>query len=304
MITSASNQHIAFLHSLHAAKGRTTEQAFLIEGPHLLTAALDAHVRPRLIVYDPEGLGRNADGRRLLARIAEAEASGVEAFEATPVALARACDTQSPQGVVAAVSLADVAPDTVRARRRGRSRTMLLALDALADPGNLGTILRSALAADVDEVLLGPNCADPYAPKVVRAAAGVHFHLPVRPQLSWDEIAERFAGAPSTRQILVAEAHARTPYDACDLTERTGLIIGAEAHGVSPRAAHLATERISIPMWNKVESLNAAIAASVILFEGARQRRVLERQEQEERDARREQAELKEQTDSAEPPEM
>ena len=307
MITSASNQHIAFLHSLHIVKGRAAESAFLIEGPHLLTAALDAHVKPRLIVYDPDGLGRSADGRRLLARIAEAEADGVETLEATPVALARACDTQTPQGVVAAVNLADVAPDTVRARRRGRSRSMVLALDALADPGNLGTILRSALAADVDEVLLGPNCADPYAPKVVRAAAGVHFHLPVRPQLSWDEIASRFAGAPSTRQIFVAEADAHTPYDACDLTERTGLIIGAEAHGVSPRAAHLATERISIPMWNKVESLNAAIAASVILFEGARQRRAQEHQEKlerQERDAQRETEDMAEQPASAETPEI
>ncbi|HLY31889.1 MAG TPA: TrmH family RNA methyltransferase, partial [Ktedonobacterales bacterium] len=183
MITSAANQHITFLRSLHTAKGRAAEEAFLLEGSHLLAEAFDAHVKPRLIVYDPDGLGRSPDGRRALARIAEAQATGVEALEATPAALARACDTQTPQGVVAAVPLAVIAPDAVRARRRGRSRSMLLALDALADPGNVGTILRSALAADVDEVFLGPNCADPYAPKVVRSAAGAHFHLPTRPQL-------------------------------------------------------------------------------------------------------------------------
>jgi TrmH family RNA methyltransferase len=273
MITSPTNQHIALLRSLHMAKGRAAEEAFLIEGPHLLEEAFAARIRPRLIVYDPDGLGRSADGRRLLARIAEAEASGVEALEAAPTALARACDTQAPQGVVASVALTDVAPDAVRARRRGRARNMLLALDALADPGNVGTIFRSALAADVDEVFLGPNCADPYAPKVVRAGAGVHFHLPIRPNLSWHGIASRSAGSPAVHQTLVAEAAGRRAYDECDLTVRTLLIIGAEAHGISPQASALATERVNIPMWNKVESLNAAIAASVILFEGARQRR-------------------------------
>jgi len=273
MITSPTNQHIALLRSLHAPKGRAAEEAFLIEGPHLLEEAFAARIRPRLIVYDPDDLGRSPDGRRLLARIAEAQASGVDAQEATPNALARACDTQTPQGVVASVALAEVTPDAVRARRRGRSRNMLLALDALADPGNVGTIFRSALASDVDEVFLGPNCVDPYAPKVVRAGAGVHFHLPIRANLTWHDVASRSAGAPATHQTLVAEAGGRRTYDECDLTVRTLLIIGAEAHGVSAGASALATERVNIPMWNKVESLNAAIAASVILFEGARQRR-------------------------------
>ncbi len=273
MITSPTNQHISLLRSLHTAKGRAAEEAFLIEGPHLLEAAFEARVKPRLIVYDPDGLGRSAEGRRLLARIAEAQASGGEALDARPAARARACDTQTPQGVVASVALAEGAPDTVRARRRGRARMMLVALDALADPGNVGTIFRSALAADVDEVWLGPNCVDPYAPKVVRAGAGVHFHLPIRADLSWHDIASRAAGAPAVSQTLVAEAGGRRPYDACDLTLRTLLIVGNEARGISTGASALATERISIPMWNKVESLNAAIAASVILFEGTRQRR-------------------------------
>jgi TrmH family RNA methyltransferase len=77
-------------------------------------------------------------------------------------------------------------------------------------------------------------------------------------------------------QVVVTEASARTPYDAIDLAQRTAVVVGNEAHGVSPQALRLATHRASIPMWNKVESLNAAIAASVILFESARQRRASE----------------------------
>jgi RNA methyltransferase, TrmH family len=189
MITSPANQHIALLRSLQTAKGREAEGLFLIEGPHLLVAALDAQVTPRLLVYDPLALERTVEGRRLLERVADARAAGVEVYEALPSAIERASDTRTPQGIVAAVALADVAPDRTRARRRGRARPVLLALDALADPGNLGTILRSALAADADEALLSPGCADPFAPKVVRAGAGAHFHLPMRVGLAWDEIA-------------------------------------------------------------------------------------------------------------------
>ncbi len=277
MITSPANQRIALLRSLQAAKGREAEGLFLIEGPHLLVAALAANVTPRLLIYDPLTLERTVEGRRLLERVADARAAGAEVYEATAAAIERASDTRTPQGIVGAVALEDVAPGRTRARRRGRARPVLLALDALADPGNLGTILRSALAADADEALLGPACADPFAPKVVRAGAGAHFHLPIRVGLSWDEIAQRFSGAPAVHEVLVAEASAAAAYDAVDLARRVAIIIGNEAHGVSREAAKLATTRVSIPMWNGVESLNAGIAASVILFEAARQRRARER---------------------------
>lgn len=273
MITSPSNQHIVRLRSLHMVKGREQADAFLIEGPHLLEAALDAHIQPQVIVYDPDLLGRTAAGRRLAGRIEEARAAGATVFDASPAAIERACDTRSPQGVAAAIALDGVSPDRVQSRRRGRLRPILLVLDAISDPGNLGTILRSALAADVDEVLLGPGCADPLAPKVVRAGSGAHFHLPVRANQSWGDIASALGGSPAVRRTLLADAGAHRAYDTFDLTARTALVIGNEAHGPSPEARSLATDALSIPMWNKVESLNAAIAASVVLFEAARQRR-------------------------------
>ena len=274
MITSPSNPKVALLRSLQSPKGRAGERAFLVEGPHVLGAALDADVFPFLLLYDPETLERTAEGRALLERIVQEAAGGqTEALEGTARVLAHASDTQTPQGVVGAVSLDEVTPERLRARRRGRFRPLLLALDELADPGNLGTILRSALAADVDEVLLTRGCVDPYNPKVVRAAAGVHFHLPILPQQSWEQIAGRLVGAPKTAQTLVAEAGGQRPYYDVDLTLRTALIIGNEARGPSAEARRLATGSVSIPMWNGVESLNAAIAASILLFEAARQQR-------------------------------
>lgn len=276
MITSPSNPKIALLRSLQTAKGREAEGLFLLEGPHLLEAALQARVTPRLVLYDPTALERTVAGRRALELVAEARGKGTEVLEATGAALERAADAQTPQGVVAAAAVEDVAAEHVRARRRGRMRPLVLVLDAIADPGNLGTILRSALAADVDEVLLSAGCADPLAPKVVRSGSGAHFHLPVRPRLTWEQIGEALGGSPVVRQVLATDSRAHVPYDAVEYTRRTAIIVGNEAHGLSPQAAGLATERVSIPMWNKVESLNAAIAASVILFEAARQRRVAE----------------------------
>jgi TrmH family RNA methyltransferase len=273
MITSPSNQHIALLRSLHVAKGRRQEGLFLLEGPHLIESAIAAGATPRLIVYDPESLVRTVAGRQLIGTIEGARQNGAEVYEATGTAIERASETHTPQGVVAAVASADVAPERVQARRRGRLRPVLLVLDAISDPGNLGTILRSALAADVDEAVLAPGCADLLGPKVVRAGSGAHFHLPVREAVDWHAVSAVVNGAPQAQQVLLAEADSRQSYDEFDLTQRTALIIGNEAHGPSSQGRRLATATVRIPMWNKVESLNAAIAASVILFEGARQRR-------------------------------
>jgi TrmH family RNA methyltransferase len=274
MISSPSNPRVALLRSLQTPRGRAEARAFLVEGPHVVGAAIQAGLPPFLLLYDPDALGRTEEGRTLREVFSRVGDTGqVEVLEANARALAHACDTQTPQGVAGAVSLGDVAPERLRTRRRGRFRPLLLVLDALSDPGNLGTILRSALAADVDEVLLTRRCVDPYNPKVVRAASGAHFHLPIVAQQSWEQIAQRLAGAPKTAQVVLAEASAERPYYEIDLTGRTALIIGNEAHGPSVGARRLATERVSIPMWNGVESLNAAIAASLFLFEAARQQR-------------------------------
>lgn len=272
-LTSPSNKRIQWLHSLHNAKGRQEASAFLIEGPHLLDAALDARLRPLIIVYDPDALSKSPEGAHLMGRIGQAAASGIDIFTAPPPVIERASEARTPQGVVAAIAMADVQPEKVRARRKDRPRPIVLVLDALADPGNVGTLLRTALAADVDEVYLAEGCADSLAPKVLRAGSGAHFSLPVRPTLTWKSIQSRLRGAAHTGQIVLADSAARQAYDELDLTKRTALIVCNEAHGASAEAGRLATQRVRIPMWNKVESLNAAIAGSVILFEAARQHR-------------------------------
>jgi TrmH family RNA methyltransferase len=145
----------------------------------------------------------------------------------------------------------------------------VLILDGLRDPGNLGTILRTAAAAGIDAVLLAPGSVDPYNDKALRAGMGAHFRIPVVSQ-KWDEIAATCAGL----SVYLADMHGDVAYDAADWSNGWALIIGGEAHGASEAAAALATAgagRVYIPMAAATESLNAASAAAVILFEAARQ---------------------------------
>src|SRR5262249_3717568 len=160
---------------------------------------------------------------------------------ASAAAIERASETRTPQGIVAMVASEDVAAEPVRVRRRGRFRPLLVVLDTIADPGNMGTVLRSALAADADEVLVGPGSVDPLSAKGRRAGAGAQFYLPIRTDLDWTRIGERLYGAPPVQQVLLAEADAQRAYDDVDMTVRTALIVGNEAHGPSTEATRLAT---------------------------------------------------------------
>jgi TrmH family RNA methyltransferase len=274
-ITSPHNPKVAFVRSLHTGKGRKAAQAFLIEGPHLIQEAARAHIRPDLVMVDPATVEHSP----LKANLAFWEGEGVEVFAVPPEIMARVSEAQTPQGIIAVVTHDRVAPERLASQRQGRFRPLVLVLDDISDPGNAGTILRSALAADVDVVLLTPNCVDAFAPKVVRAASGAHFHLPIRIDQSWNAVASLLAGAPAMRQVLVADAAGDTDYAAIDYTQRTAIIIGNEARGPSAAARARATRHIRIPMYNHVESLNAGIAASIILFEGVRQRRAAETHE-------------------------
>jgi TrmH family RNA methyltransferase len=142
-----------------------------------------------------------------------------------------------------------------------------LILDRVRDPGNLGTILRTALAARVEQVLLTPGTVDLTNPKAVRAAMGAHLHLPVA-QLGWEPIAGVTAGC----DVWLAEASGDAFYTAVDWTRPVALIVGGEASGAGRQARSLAQASVSIPMSADVDSLNTAVATAVILFEVARQR--------------------------------
>ena len=275
VITSPTNPRISKLRDLHTTRGRKKSGLFLMEGIHLLEVLLDAGIMPQEVYYQPDVLQRTARGRALFARLLHASDIAPERLvEVSERVMGTLGEVQTTLGVVSVLSLDAFAPARLRARRPAMQRPALLILDDLADPGNMGTILRTALAADVDEVLLTPNCVDCFSPKVVRAAAGAHVALPIATDLSWAAIAERVAiHCANTPRVLLAEAGGKQTYYEQDLTEPFALIIGNEAHGPSEEARSLATLTITIPLANGVESLNAAMAAGIVLYEAVRQAR-------------------------------
>jgi TrmH family RNA methyltransferase len=254
MISSVHNERIKYIRSLARRRVRQREGRFVVEGTRLVDEIMRAGVRPTLLLYT-EAWAATPDGRRLLPALAPAQDGNWLVSEA---ALAACADTESPQGVLAVVAFVRVEP------RPGP----ILILDQLRDPGNLGTILRSAEAAGVGQVILAPGVVDFYNPKVVRGAMGAHFRLPVA-RLGWTEIAGQVAG----RAVWLADSGGDIAYDAVDWRAPSALIVGGEAAGAGAQAIALATGRVCIPMAGGPESLNAAMATTVILFEMARQRR-------------------------------
>ncbi|NJN65885.1 MAG: RNA methyltransferase [Chloroflexaceae bacterium] len=257
MITSTAHGHVKAIRSLVAHRQeRSRERCLVLEGVRLVAEALAAGVPLRLVLYAPEQLETTETGQRLLAQLATLP----ESHEATARVVSAAADTVTPQGVVAIAPWPDLPPASPR----------WLVLDEVQDPGNVGTLLRSAEAAGIGQVVCSQGTADVYSPKVVRAAMGAHFFVSLRSSQSWEEIRETLQGV---LHIYAADAGGKTPYDVVDWQQPVALIIGNEAQGIGPEGHSLATRRITIPMQGRIASLNAAVAGSVLLFEMLRQSR-------------------------------
>ena len=251
-ITSVQNERVKYVRSLARRRTRQREGRFVVEGTRLVEEMVGAGLVPAFALYtEAWATGHNA--RLLLTELAQA---GEGAWPVSEPVFAACTDVQSPQGVLAVV------PYFQLRERPG----LILILDGMRDPGNLGTVLRSAEAAGVGRVLLAPGSVDLYNPKVLRAAMGAHFRLPAT-HLEWPAIAEQVEG----RTRWLADAAGEKVYDAVDWTVPSALVVGGEAAGPGREASELATGRVRIPMAGGTESLNAAMAATVILFEAARQ---------------------------------
>jgi TrmH family RNA methyltransferase len=257
MITSTDNPKVKLARSLLERRGREKQGLCLVEGVRLIEDALRAGVRPALVFFlcsaqRPPGIQPLLDSL---------QAEKIPEGELTPEVFKTLSDTVTSQGVIAILPIPKVEP------RSGL--TLALVLDRVRDPGNLGTILRSAAAAGVELVMLTDGCADPWSPKTLRAGMGAHFRLSLETRAGWSTIALRAA----RMQVWVADARGDLVFDQVDWSRPSVLVVGGETEGVSAEAARLAAGRLVIPMCNQVDSLNAAMAATVVLFEAARQRR-------------------------------
>jgi TrmH family RNA methyltransferase len=255
MISSAQNPKIKLVRAL---MGRSRERrqagAFVAEGVRLVEEALAAGWTFKFVLYD-ETLSER--GRLLVHRL---QAAQIDVGLVSASLMNSLGETETPQGILAVLALPrlEIVPPGL---------DFVLILDQIRDPGNLGTLLRTAAAAGVQAVFLSPETVDAFAPKVVRAGMGAHFRFPVL-ALSWEQI--RQACEQAGLQVWLADMDGISCWQA-DLKRPLGLIIGGEADGASPSARALAHDTISIPMPGGTESLNAAVAGAVLMFEVVRQ---------------------------------
>lgn len=251
-ITSIQNKRVKYAKSLQTkARFRRTEKKIILEGNRLIHDALQRNAHPDYALYTPD----NAD----YDLIATLQNKNCTLLPVGGDVLKHVSDTQQSQGIIGIFYIPK--PPLPKSPQR------ILIMDSIREPGNMGTILRTAGAAGVDLVILSPNCVDPYNPKVLRAGMGAHFRVPIA-EATWQEI-QIFC---DDLAIYSATADGETPYTDVDWTQAWAFIVGNEAHGISKESRHLSQAEISIPMASETESLNAAIATAVILFEAQRQR--------------------------------
>ncbi|MBC7232700.1 MAG: RNA methyltransferase [Chloroflexi bacterium] len=256
IITSTANESVKYVRSLHRRRSRYQERVFIAEGLRTVEEALKAGVQPTVLFHTPALL----DEPRARLILAQAEARGIQAKVVNESVMVHMSDTVAPSGILAVLPMREHAIPNPFAWG--------LVIDSVRDPGNLGTILRSALAAGVELVVTSKGTVDIYSPKVVRAAMGAHFRLNFLVNQDWQAIEHIVRGLC----VLLAKPGEGTPYWEIDWRQPVALVIGGEAEGAGIEAEKLASGYVTIPMRAGVESLNTAVATGILLFEAARQR--------------------------------
>lgn len=255
MITSASNQKIKLVRSLQSKnRARQEENAFVAEGVRLLEEAVAVQWPIKFVFYD-----ETLSERGLMLMDQLRTVPGLEIEEIPPSLMADISDTETPQGILAVLGKKTLSLP--------QAPSFLIIADQIRDPGNMGTLLRTSEAAGADAVLLCPGTVDAFSPKVIRAGMGAHFHLPVL-SVGWEELKSIVKAMPV---YLASSGGGKSLWEA-DMRRACALLIGGEAFGASPEGEQVATEKITIPMPGRAESLNAAIAAGILIAEVLRQR--------------------------------
>ncbi len=232
--------------SLKDRKGRIEHNAFMVEGYKSVTEALNSHFTPLAFI-----LSDDADHLHESFPLPP----DLPCYRVTPHLLAQICDTKTPQGICC----------VMRLPQQKVQGAHLIALDGVQDPGNVGTILRTADAAGLDGILLSNECADVYSPKVLRATMGSVFHLPCERTASLPERLEqiRADGIPVIASVLGGESFF---HRIRSLPDAFCLVIGNEGNGISDAVRAVSTCSLTLPMRGGAESLNAGVAAGIMMY--------------------------------------
>ncbi|MGD0575143.1 MAG: RNA methyltransferase [Anaerolineales bacterium] len=254
MITSLSNERVRLVRALQSQrKARERERALVVEGVRLAEEVIRARLPVRLVFH---GAALSPHLRALLNQMARL---GAEIEEVTPAVMKACSDDSTPPGLLAVLpSFSLPIPEPLE---------WALVADRIANPGNLGSLLRCAEAFGIQVAFLPPGTADPFNPKVLRGAMGAHFRLPM-PCVTWAELKDHLQGL----RVLLAEAHSGARCDQIDWRGRVALILGGEASGPGDQVRSMAVQSVRIPVSGGAESLNVAVASGILLFEAARLR--------------------------------
>lgn len=255
-VSSLDNERVRRVLALQRSTRRRMRDGLMVVEGTRLVESLAAAGGPVDTLFFTEGYVRRDPGNEALVARLVPSAISVEVSESVMAAMS---DTVTPQGILVVVPLPRIPV------RPGPQ--FVLIPDGVRDPGNLGTLLRAAWASGATQVLIPPGVADYTSPKVLRAGMGAHFHLAIR-AIPWNAIWSTIGSTP----VWIAEARRGKPYWDVDWRGDVALVIGGEASGASD-AARSAGSYVHIPMPGDAESLNAAMAATILAFEVARQRR-------------------------------
>ncbi len=259
-ISSTQNERVKAWSSLLDKKYRDRTQQFIIEGIHLIQEALKHKVDLDVIVYDSErGVPEE------LVEAARTTSHKLEWVQASRAVMARCTGTDTPPPVFAVVNKLSMDHS-----RLYSDQCFVVVLDGVRDPGNAGTIIRSADAVGADAVILGKGCVDLYNPKTVRSTMGSLFHLPIIEA----DLSELLPKAKERHIHLVGTSlQANHSCYSYDWTQPTWLLMGNEANGLSDDVRESMTDAVIIPMVGESESLNVAMATTVLAYEALRQRK-------------------------------
>lgn len=264
---SASNPRIASLRRLSGRrKARLEAGRFVIEGPVPIAELLAAGADLDELYVDLDQWAQVDDRSPLRSVVRDADAAGVPVWGLTSSVFASVSDTATPQGALA-LAIRSVLPVRSVADLDGP----VLVLVDISDPGNAGTLVRAAEAAGCAGVVFAGSSTDPFGPKAVRAAAGSIVRLPVSEDAEVSTVLDELRSAGRTLVATVVDGGAAP--EATDLSVPVAILIGSEAHGLASEVIAACSATITIPMQSAVESINAAMAGAVVLFEVARQRR-------------------------------
>ena len=267
---------------LESTRRRRETGRFVVEGVRLVRDALQAGMELERLFVDAgrvvadgqraareeEGASGGAGPSPLADLVQEAQRRGAQVVLCSPRALAALSETEHPQGVVAVLRFGGEGGP-----RWGEQAGLVVLADGLQDPGNVGTLVRVACGAGADGVLLSSDSADPYGSKALRASAGAVFRIAVRRLQPGEELSDE-AGRLRREGWEVAALQPRggRPYYEASLTGRLAVVVGGEGRGIRDEVLRQCSKVLTVPLSGGLESLNAAVAAAVVLFEAARQR--------------------------------